>query len=118
MQTFSEAISIVLLGANVIQLITYFFTRSATKVRMQASFNVWYRVAQTADEIAAHPEKAAQLVGVITGFADGARSEIKAYSQQSLGFVPWIEHPSQGSSNPPVSSTPSLWQRIKSVFIP
>lgn len=117
MQTLSETVSVVLLGANVIQFIASLFTKSSMRIRMQASYNDWYRVAQTADEISAHPEKASQLISTITGFADSARHEIKAYSQNTLGFVPWVDPPSQGGPSPS-NQPPTLWQRIKFVFAP
>jgi hypothetical protein len=109
---------IVLLGvANVIQFLMSFLTKSSMRSRLKASYNNWYQVAQIADEITAHPERASLRIGIITGFADSARAEIKAYSRESFGFTPQFEHPSQGGQSSSVSSQ-TLWQRIKAVFKP
>lgn len=64
---------------------------NSLRAKAQASYNQWYRVAQLADEIRSHPEKAVELAAQINGHTESARSEIIAYSRERLDFVPVFE---------------------------
>lgn len=99
-----------------IQYILAIANGSTLKAKAQSSYNNWFRVAEVADEIAANPEKAAVLIRTISGIADTARNEIKAYSNESLHFVPFRDPAYEGGPNP--APKLSLWQRFMFGFRP
>jgi hypothetical protein len=86
------------------------------RMRAQAAYNDWHRVAEIADQIAKEPSRAAELIREINGMANVARNEIKAYSREKLGFVPWFDPASQGGPNPRPPQT--FFQTVKAAFIP
>jgi hypothetical protein len=116
MQTFLMVLSVVSGVINVIQLLMFVMTKSSIRVREQSAYNDWYRVAQIADEMARNPQKTPDLIGKINGMADVARNEIKAFSREKLGFVPWLDPAWDGGPHPDPSQ--GLWQKFKSVFTP
>jgi hypothetical protein len=109
-------VSFILGVMNLIQFITSIASGSSLRVRAQADYNNWYRVAQIADMISKEPSKAAELIRNVNGIADAARNEIKAYSREKLNFVPSLDPAYDGGPHPP--KEPSLWEKTKSAFTP
>lgn len=102
--------------ASVIQFLVSMATGSSLRARAQSSYNNWQRVAEIADQIAKEPSKAAELIRHIHGLADSARNEVKAYSREKLGFVPWFDPAYKGGEAP--APPVSFWRKVKSAFTP
>jgi hypothetical protein len=106
-----------LLGVmNVIQFLATIASGSTLRVKAQSDYNNWYRVAEIADQIIENPSKAAELIHTVRGIADAERNQIKAYSREKLGFVPWFDPASQGGPKDPQSV--GFWRLVKSAFVP
>ena len=116
MQTTLTVFSILLGVANLFQFIAAIVTGSSLKVRAQADYNNWYRVAEIADIIHKEPNRASELIRNVNGIADAARNEIKAYSKEKLRFEPYFDPASVGGPNPP--RLPKWWEPLKSAFVP
>ena len=102
--------------ASMIQFLMSIATGSSLRARAQSSYNYWHRVAQFAEQILKEPSKSAELARHIHGMSDNARNEIKSYSREKLGFVPWLDPPYEGGLKP--SPPISLWNKVKSAFTP
>jgi hypothetical protein len=89
---------------------------SSLRARAQADYNKWYRVAEIADIIHKDPSKAPELIRNVNGIADAARSEIKAYSREKLGFDVYVDPASVGGPNPPLRI--GFWTKFKLAFVP
>jgi hypothetical protein len=116
MKTFLTVLSALLGVVNMFQFLTSIFTGSSMRAKAQSSFNDWYRVAEIADQIAKEPTKAAELIREVNGIANSNRNEIKAYSCEKLNFEPWFDPAHRGGPSHPQPQ--SLWQKVKSAFIP
>ncbi|MGA2611331.1 MAG: hypothetical protein ABSH01_28115 [Terriglobia bacterium] len=109
-------LSVILLVGNVLQFLQSIATGSSLRVKAQADYNNWFRVAEIADQIKANPENAAELIRHISGMADMARNEIVAYSQEKLKFTPWFNPASKPGPNP--SPPQTFLQKAKAAFVP
>jgi hypothetical protein len=99
---------------SVIQFLMSLASGSSLRAHAQSSYNDWYRVADLAEKMSKDPSKNSELIGQVHGLADNARNEIKAYSREKLGFVPWFDPPYQvANSEPPKVS---FWEKFKSAF--
>jgi hypothetical protein len=116
MQVFLGVVSVLLGVINVIQFLSSIATGTSLRARAQSAYNDWFRVAQFADMISKDPSKAAELMHHVSGIADAARNEIKAYSREKLGFVPSLDPPYEAGSHPPASL--GFWKKIGSAFTP
>jgi hypothetical protein len=116
MQAILGFVSALLGVLNVIQFLASIASGTSLRARSQTAYNNWVRVAQYADMIAKEPSKAAELIHHVSGIADAARNEIKAYSREKLGFVPSVDPPYDGGSHPPAS--PGFWRKVGSAFTP
>jgi hypothetical protein len=101
---------------NLIQFLASIASGSSLRAKAQAGFNSWYRVAEIADIISKDPGRASEVVRNISGLADYARNDIKAYSLEKLGFTPSFEPAHQTGTNPP--KMPKWWTRFGLAFLP
>jgi hypothetical protein len=115
-QTTLTVFSILLGVANLFQFIAAIVTGSSLKVRAQADYNNWYRVAEIADIIHKEPHKASELIRNVNGIADAARNEIKAFSREKLNFEPYFDPASVSGPNPP--RRPKWYETVKFAFVP
>jgi hypothetical protein len=117
-------VSILLGFMNLIQWIVALATGTSLRAQAQSQYNDWYRVAQIADEISKSPDRAPVLVGRINGMADAKRNEIKSYSREKLGFVPWYDPAYESGPNPTTGAVPpkrkwvTFKAAIKAAFVP
>jgi hypothetical protein len=101
---------------SMIQFLMSLASGSSLRARAQFSYNNWYKVADIAEKMSKDPSKNLELIGHIHGLADDARNEIKAYSREKLGFVPWFDPPYQVSNSEPPKV--SFLEKVKSAFTP
>ncbi len=111
---FLAVLSAILGVINLVQWIIGYVTGNALRAKAQASYNQWYRVAELADQIRSHPDKAVELAAWINGIADGVRSDIVAYSRERLDYTPVFEPSSRPLTSVP--KPPGLLAKIRLGF--